>query len=395
MLHFTHTTTVQGRQQLAKGIGLMADISQVSLDTTAGTLALHGTSGQTALAEWLFNALDKPAVGQPPAQHSFVDYRVPGSTDDIVRIYYLAHAETPDSLQEAVNLIRSMGDVRQGFSCSGPRAMVFRGTAGQIGVAASMIDALDKPAGQPAPHSTTPAFPVPRALTREPEVSRVFYLAFADTPGRMQETVNLIRAVADMQRVFPYSALKALALRGSAEQMALAEWLFNQLDKAVPQPGQHTASPEYHFTDRFNPVVRVFNLAHADSPAILQETINLMRGITDIQRAFPVTDLRTMAVRGTASQIAMAEWLFNELDKPAGDSAAHDYQPAGAGEDVARLCYLQHTDTTQSVQELVAAVRSTANVRRAFPSYSRKLVAVRGTADQVAVAERVIKERDK
>jgi hypothetical protein len=70
-----------------------------------------------------------------------------------------------------------------------------------------------------------------QAPDRGADAVRVFYLTHDETPQDMQEIVNLIRTEADIQRMFPYAARRAIALRGTPDQIALAEWLFNELDK--------------------------------------------------------------------------------------------------------------------------------------------------------------------
>ena len=68
------------------------------------TLALRGTAAQTALAQWLVDELDKSTGGYPldqPGQTSVAhEYRVPGNGDDLVRVFYLTHTETPQGVQE-------------------------------------------------------------------------------------------------------------------------------------------------------------------------------------------------------------------------------------------------------------------------------------------------------
>lgn len=392
VFHFAHTATPDGFQQIANPIRTLTGMTQVSVDATAATLTVSGTQDQLTMAEWLFSALDKPAVGQPPAQHTASDYPVPGSAD-LIRVYYLAHSETPQSLQEMINVVRAIAEVSQSFVCTGPKAMTLRGTAGQISAAAYVIDALDQPAGQPTPHSATAAFPMPGL---QDQVARVFFLAHAaDTPQRLQTTVNLIRSVTDMQRVFPYNALQALTLRGTEAEMALAEWLYNELDKPSPQTNQHTATAEYHLPGANpNNVVRIFYLAHAEPPQGAQEMANLFRATADVQRAHPYIALEAISVRSSAAQVALAEWLWNTLDQPGQGSAPQEYQVAGATNDVARVFYLTHTVTPQAVQEMSVAVRSIANVPRIFPYAPPKALAIRGTPDQLALAAKVIQDRD-
>jgi hypothetical protein len=61
------------------------------------------------------------------------------------------------------------------------------------------------------------------------DLVRVFYLTHDEKQKNTQEIVNLIRTTTDIQRIFPYAARRAIALRGNAAQIALAEWLFHQL----------------------------------------------------------------------------------------------------------------------------------------------------------------------
>src|ERR1700730_5287377 len=73
-LHFTATSSAQSFQQMATVIHAIAEIPQASVDTTERSLSLQGTSGQVALAEWMFTNLDKPtSVPQNGAKH---EYRV-------------------------------------------------------------------------------------------------------------------------------------------------------------------------------------------------------------------------------------------------------------------------------------------------------------------------------
>jgi hypothetical protein len=108
-------------------------------------------------------------------------------------------------------------------------------------------------------------------------------------------------------------------------------------------------------------------------------------------------------LRGTAGQIALAEWLINELDQPIPEAlaqqspnpAAHEDRPSGTGDDVARVFYLTHAQTAQRLQEIATQVRSMTEVRRLFTYNAPRALALRGTADQIALADRLIRERDR
>jgi hypothetical protein len=47
------------------------------------------------------------------------------------------------------------------------------------------------------------------------------------------------------------------------------------------------------------------------------EAINAIRTTTEIAKIIACIDSKAVALRGTPSQDALAEWLLNELDTPA------------------------------------------------------------------------------
>lgn len=65
----------------------------------------------------------------------------------------------------------------------------------------------------------------------EDEVVKVFYVTNATSVQEFQEIATAIRTVAEIRRVFTYNAQKALIVRGTEDQVALAEKLIHDLDK--------------------------------------------------------------------------------------------------------------------------------------------------------------------
>ncbi|MGD0200498.1 MAG: tetratricopeptide repeat protein, partial [Bryobacteraceae bacterium] len=65
----------------------------------------------------------------------------------------------------------------------------------------------------------------------EDSVVRVFYLSNLTTTTELQEINTVVRTVTGMQKVFPYNTMNALIVRGSPDQVLLAEKLINDLDK--------------------------------------------------------------------------------------------------------------------------------------------------------------------
>lgn len=229
-----------------------------------------------------------------------------------------------------------------------------------------------------------------KALEGGADAVRVFYLTHGETLQDAQELVNLIRTTSDIQRGFPYATRNAIALRGTPEQIALAEWLFSRLDK--PVDSQTAKASAYEFSQPSGAVdaVRVFYFTHDETAENLQQMINLIRVTADIQRIFSYDPRRSIALRGTPAQIALAEWLFTELDKvsPQTNKAETYEHPAPSGHgDAVRLYFFTHNETQQDLQETIQLIRVTADIQRIFSYGPRRAIALRGTSAQIDLAD--------
>jgi len=63
-------------------------------------------------------------------------------------------------------------------------------------------------------------------------------------------------------------------------------------------------------------VVKTFYLANLSQPTELQDVVNTLRQILEIQRIQPLPTQSAIVVRGTPDQIALAQKLVNDLDRP-------------------------------------------------------------------------------
>ena len=69
----------------------------------------------------------------------------------------------------------------------------------------------------------------------EQSVIKTFYLSNLSQPTELQDVVNAIRAVLDVQRMQQLPSQNAMVVRGTPDQIALAEKLVDDLDKARPE----------------------------------------------------------------------------------------------------------------------------------------------------------------
>jgi hypothetical protein len=126
----------------------------------------------------------------------------------------LSHLDTPQAIQELTNVTRSIVDIQRCFPVQSRRVLVMRGNDDQMALAGWLLKQFDAPAGQGT-----------KEFTMGGAGGQIVQVAFvnAATPQSLQETVNTIRTEAKMQRVYPFQTQKAIAMRGTADQLAQAQ----------------------------------------------------------------------------------------------------------------------------------------------------------------------------
>jgi hypothetical protein len=231
------------------------------------------------------------------------------------------------------------------------------------------------------------ALSVSVALGQTVDVARVFHLIHVDSERDLKEFATLIRTMSDASDVTTDAAQKTLSVRGTASQIAIAEWLFTELD----QPQLPDSVPQtYRVLVNGDDVVRVLHVPNAAGVQQFQEIATAVRSIADIRRAFTYTASRAFAVRGTADQVEAAEWVVHELDQPANvrgaDSPEHRMiDPVIHADTSVRVFYVPYTTTVQEFQEVATLIRSIGDIRRVFTYNARRAMVVRGTPDQMTL----------
>ena len=69
----------------------------------------------------------------------------------------------------------------------------------------------------------------------EQSVIRTFYLTNLSQPNELQDLVNILRTLLDTQRLQQFPSQQAIVMRGTPDQIALAEKLIDDLDKSRPE----------------------------------------------------------------------------------------------------------------------------------------------------------------
>jgi hypothetical protein len=110
----------------------------------------------------------------------------------------------------------------------------------------------------------------PFAFAQTQGVDKTLY--FAHTSPNLPEVATAIRTISNVPHLVADEAQKAIALGGSAEQMALAEWLFKAFDAPPAGQGDPNLVPPYRVSGT-DDVVRMFYLPYTDTTQQLRRML--------------------------------------------------------------------------------------------------------------------------
>jgi len=308
--YFTQPASNADMAAMATMIRTVADVQNISVDREHQALALNGPVDKLAVTEWLFQQLDRPAgqsLGGAAPQ-----YQMGGDNGETVSVFRIPPSATTADLTAAVTAIRTVGDLQRLFPYEAQRAIAARGPADRIAAAGWILQQLFPPDGTVAT-GDSPSYPSPMRDMRPEmatDVIKVFRMDPAATNAGLVAMVTAIRTVADLQRLFPFETGKAIIANGSADKMAVAEWLIHELGK----PSDPQATHETRLPGVTDGVVRVF---YPGRSADLAALVTQMRAALDIQRMFPLTLSAAIVLRGRPDQIAAAEEMVAKFSTSA------------------------------------------------------------------------------
>lgn len=306
VFHFEHTQDTKSAQEMATAIRTALDIAQVKVsdENPPSTLTLGGTADQIKAAGWLFTQLD-----QAEPVGSMREYQLPAGSDNIVRVYYITNAQTIQEFQEIATAMRTIADVRRLYTYNAQKAIVARGSSDQMSYVDWLLPLMDRPLDAKPQHSVSGQYTTPDP--RDEGTSRIFYVGYAPTVKDFQSLATGLRTIAQIRRVYTYNSARAIALRGTESELAMAEWLFNILD----QPGNEPVSGSFSATGP-DDVVRVFDLSQAKAGQDLPNVVSQIRSSSSNQYALSLGSRSIMVLRGSAAQMAAAEHLVEQLNQP-------------------------------------------------------------------------------
>ncbi len=228
------------------------------------------------------------------------------------------------------------------------------------------------------------------AFCASAENERTF--ALSDT-GNAAEIATIVRSIGDIKELDLNPDTRTIRVsHASAEQLALAGWLLEELDNAsvanVPTPqGSPIAFREVNYpAGGDTSIVRVFYVTHTSDSSAFQEVATLVRSISQIRRVFTYNNRRAIAMLATPEQTRMAEWLLNRLDQEHPVSA----EPLSVSDSVLQVFYLPPDTSIAEFQARARAMRQQTGIRSVFTYNTPRAIAVRGTTEQIAAAGRLL-----
>ncbi|HTB14510.1 MAG TPA: hypothetical protein VK752_23225 [Bryobacteraceae bacterium] len=216
---------------------------------------------------------------------------------------------------------------------------------------------------------------------------------------KMRADGKTVEALGEFQKALLADPASAIAIQEIKRTQAMLDEK-PEGKKAEDMPAPIGGPPD------LKPIVGVIQTLKINNqpPKVLYETIGKMAGVNVVfDSQYPAqprnanVDIANMPIEQAFDYLAI---LTKTYWKPittntifvTEDSAAkrHDYE-----DEVMKTFYLSNATSPQEIQEIATAVRTLADIRRVFPIVAQKILLVRGTTDQVALAEKLLRDLDK
>ncbi len=293
--------------------------------------------------------------------------------------YHFTTPQTTQSLKEAATLARTVAWLPQLSADASAGTLTFRGQPEMVDFAEWLLPQIDRTAGDDAIHE----YRLPSG-----DIGRVIFVPAVQTPQNLQELLTTLRTVADVQKVFIYTANHAIVMRGPEWQVAFAAWITDQINQSGQQkpdatPREFTVGgPDFRGLGHG---ARINFHTGMTSPQQMQELLTVLRVIGDIQKIFNYTATHALIFRAGDTDLQRAEWMIQRFDLPEGQSPGASTFTASTGDDVTRMFQLRNA-TPQSLQTVVTGLRSDLKMSKVFATPTPPYIVMRGTTDQIAAA---------
>lgn len=303
--------------------------------------------------------------------------------------FHVTAVPNPAALREILTILRTVAGIQQVTADEAKFDLAVTGSEVEVALGAWIIKQLDRQNPDPVAGGY--------AIPGSSDVVRVLYTVHTDTQPGFNELITSLRSVGLVQRIFSYSPLHAIAMRTTAPEATMAEWMLHQLDIA-PDDQTRWQPHEYGVPGTGGQMVKIVYLVHPVQQSNLNEMVTTIRTVADIERIFTRSQPQGIAFYTTTERARLADWLVQQLDvEPDNQMRAekHAYPVGFAGGETVRVYYLNRTDGPAALRNMVQAIRAEVQSPRMFVCTAPRAVAIRGTPDVIAAADRAIKEYDR
>ena len=133
---------------------------------------------------------------------------------------------------------------------------------------------------------------------------------------------------------------------------------------------------------------RAFHLTDFTSAGGAQEIATALRDVAGIQQVVADAANADLIVKGTESQLLLAEWLVQKLDVPLDSYTEPERRAVGSNlNDVVDIVELKNAEAYATLQEMLTTVRTVAEITKIHQVSSPRILVFRGDPAQVALGE--------
>lgn len=212
--------TDQDFAEVATAVLTISDLRYVARYTSHRALVVRANREGIDLVEWLLTEVNNESPQQT--------YVFPKTGPDVqrgenyVRLFRFPRAKDAQQFNEAQTMIRTLTDTRRVYPYISKRVIFLRGTEEQIDMSRWVLAQIDKELPLAQKTNSTDY------TTKAGDVMRMFYFSSEMPLQKFQETQTAIRKATEVRRTYSYASARALAIRGTAAQIAQAAALAAQ-----------------------------------------------------------------------------------------------------------------------------------------------------------------------
>lgn len=117
----------------------------------------------------------------------------------------------------------------------------------------------------------------------------------------------------------------------------------------------------------------------------ISEATTVLKSVAAVSQVFFDAATATFTFSGPADTVNFAEWALPQIDRPAGDTATHEYTLTSG--DTARVRFMRADAKPQDIAELLTILRTVADVQKIFAFNPNHAMVLRGPEWEVAFSD--------